>query len=345
MILATACVTQAPAAPGPATGTNPGALAPTQPVEVAVTQIPLEGPITKQKAETSGLTWYGDYLIILPQYPSALYKHPGGALYAIPREQIEAFLDGTLAGPITPTPVPFTSGRIEKTIDGFEGFEAVVFTDNQIFLLIEAKQRNKMKSILVRGEVEPDLSEIRIDTASLTDVPLDVQISNFSNESLVVDGDRLLLFYEANGELPYRDARALRYTLDLQPDGSIPMENLEYRLTDASTLDSEGRFWVTNFFFPGDIKIMPRKDPVADLFGKGPTHAEDSVVERLVEFQLPAEEGGEITLSGRPPVQLVLTEGLIPRNWEGIARLEGRGFLLVTDRYPESILAFVPYTE
>ena len=33
----------------------------------------------------------------------------------------------------------------------------------------------------------------------------------------------------------------------------------------------------------------------------------------------------------------------VARNWEGIARLEGRGFLLVTDQFPDTILAFVPY--
>ena len=297
------------------------------------------------KAETSGMAWYGDHLILLPQYPSAMDRHPGGALFAIPRTQIEAFLDGTVTGSIKPQPVPFTSGRIEKTIGGFEGFEAAVFHGDQVFLLIEAKQGGQMKSFLLRGDVEPDLSEIRIDTASLTDVPLDVQISNFSNEALVISDDRLLLFYEGNGALAYPEARALRYTLDLQPDGSVPLENLEYRLTDATTPDAEGRFWVTNFFYPGDIKIAPRTDPVAEQFGKGATHSKDSVVERLVELQLPAAEDGAIALSGRPPVQLLITDDLIPRNWEGIVRLEGRGFLIATDLFPRSILAFVPYVE
>jgi hypothetical protein len=31
-----------------------------------------------------------------------------------------------------------------------------------------------------------------------------------------------------------------------------------------------------------------------------------------------------------------------PRNWEGIVRLDERGFLLMTDEDPDTILAFVP---
>ncbi len=31
------------------------------------------------------------------------------------------------------------------------------------------------------------------------------------------------------------------------------------------------------------------------------------------------------------------------RNWEGIVRLENRGFLLMTDKYPETLFGFVEY--
>ena len=47
-----------------------------------------------------------------------------------------------------------------------------------------------------------------------------------------------------------------------------------------------------------------------------------------------------IQRTDKSPIQLEL--GLLPRNWEGIVRLDNRGFLLVTDQYPVTILAFVP---
>jgi len=43
-----------------------------------------------------------------------------------------------------------------------------------------------------------------------------------------------------------------------------------------------------------------------------------------------------------PAVQLQLLDDEHCRNWEGIVRLGDVGLLLATDRYPETILAYVP---
>ena len=48
-----------------------------------------------------------------------------------------------------------------------------------------------------------------------------------------------------------------------------------------------------------------------------------------------------VELSGRAPVELELAP-METRNWEGLALLEGRGFLIATDKYPSTLLAFVP---
>jgi hypothetical protein len=63
-------------------------------------------------------------------------------------------------------------------------------------------------------------------------------------------------------------------------------------------------------------------------------------VERLVEFEC---NGSGIRLTKRPPIPLKLRLDEPPRNWEGIVRLEGRGFLLITDEHPRTILGFVEY--
>jgi len=47
----------------------------------------------------------------------------------------------------------------------------------------------------------------------------------------------------------------------------------------------------------------------------------------------------------QPPVELELIDAQTSRNWEGIARLDKRGFLVVTDEHPGTILAFIPYRE
>jgi len=52
-----------------------------QPKEVIVQYITLEGEISEPKAEISGLAWYGDYLILLPQYPHFFPSEYDGSIF------------------------------------------------------------------------------------------------------------------------------------------------------------------------------------------------------------------------------------------------------------------------
>ena len=105
--------------------------------------------------------------------------------------------------------------------------------------------------------------------------------------------------------------------------------------------DSSGRFWAINYLYPGDVqKLTPAEDGLTRQYGQGSSHAQSENVERLVEFQVIGEK---IVRTQSPPIQLVLAASGEARNWEGIVRLEGVGFLLVTDQYPETILGFVSY--
>ena len=54
---------------------------------------------------------------------------------------------------------------------------------------------------------------------------------------------------------------------------------------------------------------------------------------------------GRIELVDRPPVELVLLDEVVARNWEGIVRWADEGVLVVTDRFPTTLLAFVPFPE
>ena len=64
-------------------------------------------------------------------------------------------------------------------------------------------------------------------------------------------------------------------------------------------------------------------------------------VERLVEFRV---ENSQVRITNHPPIQLEQIEEE-SRNWEGVVRLDNRGFLLITDKYPETIFAFVRISE
>jgi hypothetical protein len=95
---------------------------------------------------------------------------------------------------------------------------------------------------------------------------------------------------------------------------------------------------VINYLYSGDDFSREASDPLGAQYGIGKTHQTNFNVERLVEFQY-SDSG--IQRVNRAPIQLVL-EGLEGRNWEGIARLDDRGFLLITDRYPTTLFGFVP---
>jgi hypothetical protein len=163
-------------------------------------------------------------------------------------------------------------------------------------------------------------------------------LNNMAFEALVVHEGTVTALYEANGGNVNPDPVAVRMTHNLTPLEPLPMPALEYRLTDATSVDSLGRFWVTNYLYRGEAAAMnPAPDSVALEGGVGISHRNRIVVERLVELQITPTR---IRRTSTPPVWLQL-EGGTGRNWEGIVRF-GDGFLLATDTFPETLLAYVP---
>ncbi len=306
-----------------------------RPAEVPPVFIPLSGPLSVSRAEVSGLAWYGDELVLLPQYPGRL----GDALYTLSRTELEAFLEGELTGSLEPRPWSFRAEGVGE-IRGFEGFEALAFRGDTIYLTIEARVPGGMMGYLVRGRVTPE--EIVVDVRERVELPPQAPLDNFSDESLLVAGEQLLTFYETQGLNVNPSPVARRFDAEtLTPQGDLPFPTLEYRLTDVTALDEAGRFWGINYLWPGDVrKLQPGLDMEVEHHGQGATHAEGVTVERLVEFALHHDQ---IVRTETPPIQLVLGEAA--RNWEGVVRFGERGFLLTTDQHPETLLAFVAYPE
>jgi hypothetical protein len=303
--------------------------------EQAVFLIPLDGPIAKKSAELSGLAWYGDTLILLPQYPER-FGEDGGMLFAIPKQMIMDYLDGKSNTPITPTTIKMIAPGLSDSIHDFGGYEAIAFSGRNIYLTIEAGKNEKMMGYLVTGNISADQSEIRIDTTRIVKIPPPLLMDNRAYEALIVDEDRILAFFEVNGKNLNPSPIAHVFALDLSPLGTIPFPNLEYRVTDAAR-DSNGQIWVINKFSPNDEDITTRIDPLVEQYGQGTTHQEYGQVERLVAL---GETSTRITLMDKAPIQLKLFEDV--RNWEGLVALDKRGFLLVTDKSPGTLLGFVP---
>ena len=114
--------------------------------------------------------------------------------------------------------------------------------------------------------------------------------------------------------------------------------HIPFRLTDATSVDQQGRFWGINYKYNRDVFSDDKVDAIAEQYGQGQSHQRYDNVERLLEFQI---DEGRVSLVNQPPIQLQMTnkEG---RNWEAIVRLDDLGFLIATDKYPGSLLGFVP---
>lgn len=321
------------------TSSNPPV--PATPEVVPVHYLPLADDFSL--AEFSGLAWYGDWLLLLPQFPER-YAPPGampgeGRIFALPRADVLKALDSPDAMPLTPRAVPFFAGDVPPLVHGFEGFEAIAFVKDTAFVTVESRLSERtMLAHLVRGHVSGNLDTLRIDPATLTPLTLPAAIDNMSFEALLTNQRDLLAIFEINGGAHINRPRAIRLTNGLERNEAIPFPRLEYRVTDATTPDKNGRFWVINYFWPGERdRIAPDRDRLAS-----PGQDDGRGVERLVAMQW-TRRG--VRLTRQPPLWLQPdAEGRL-RNWEGIARLEGRGFLLITDEFPRTLLGFVPFPD
>ena len=301
--------------------------------EIEVKEIPLSGPITNPKQEISGMDWYGKNLILLPE-------NLEGFLYMISETEIKDVLNLKRSDPILPQQIKFSTPDYSSHIDGFDGFEAIAFDKNNVYITIESESNHEMVGYLVWGKINPDNFIVNIPIENLKKIKTPSQVKNITFESILIEKKRAILLYEANG-LNIQKKAALQPSVTLKDKTitNLIFPNIEYRITDATKIDQDNRFWVINYYWPGDKKTLkPGNDLITEKFPKGKTHQISDVVERLIELQVKDQK---IIYSGQAPIQLKL-DGKKARNWEGIVRLNDDGFIIATDKYPLMILGFVP---
>ncbi len=305
--------------------------------ERSVRPVALDGPITNPDLRISGLDWYEDTLILMPQFPEDL-------VFAIPRAELEALIGGASDEPITPQEIPMTiDGDLEAVYgEQFEGFEALALDGETAYVTVMRQDTEAELTVseVLRGELAPDLSQmtITVNENNMTlEQPSDIYLPNRAFEALVLVGDALYAPYEANGaEI---NAQPTAPMIDLGLEGivtSVDFPNIPYRITDATRADDNGLFWVINYNFPGDEALQTENDPIADAYGIGATHTAYDHLERLLAVRF---TGDGFELADQPPIYLQLSETAF--NWEGLARFGGEGFLVVTDMFPDTTLGFV----
>jgi hypothetical protein len=249
----------------------------------------------------------------------------------------------------TPEPVPFDDDGLASTVDGFEGFEAIAFWKDNVFATIESSRSGKMMGYLVRGKVIPSGSSfsIQLDATTRIALPPRADLINISDEAIVIlPNEKLLTFYEANGANVVPNPFAYLFDIsgkELNRLGTVPVPNIEYRISDCTPADSKGNFWCINYMYPGDHrKLNPARDVFAERRATDPSqsHAASRIVERLIELRF---DGKEIVITESAPIELKLDPAGVARNWESIAYVRDRGFFLATDKYHKTLFAFIPW--
>jgi len=292
--------------------------------DIRVETLSLSGPAAENLAELSSLCWAGDTLILMPENPESFSaKH----FYFLRKEEL---LPGKTLSP----------GRMAmnldwiNSIDGYEGFEALLVSGNSLYALLEAKEDDKMRSWIIKGRFTVPERDIVWDGSSLRRVPVPDSLRNLSAEALTLFGNTLYVFAEANGRNVNRRPEAYLFDMDLQFTGTRPFPAIEYRVTDATRCDDRGYFWIMNYFFPGEQRLVrPAEEDLIPVQSPSPGRA----VERMIYMRMTADS---IIIADKHTFSLPVTSDK-GRNWEGLALMGERRFIAVTDQFPHTLLALI----
>jgi len=306
--------------------------------EVEVVTLKLPERLQAASLEYSGLAWFGEHLVLLPQYPEGRYSSEDGNLFAIAKEDLLAAIeDPEFELPVRD--VPIMNSNLRNVVKGFEGFESILFVDQDVFLTVESHGGDPMMGYLIKGVVTGELESITLDPESLVELEPLSSSENATFEAVTYWDGNLYVIYEHNSKQSEAQPVAYQFNLDLEFEREIAFPIIDYRVTDATIGDMSGKFWVVNYFFPGDTHLAVEEDALISQYGQGETYASNEPVERLVQLQI---ENEEISRVDQAPIYLQLLDYNIARNWEGIVLLDDLGFLIITDSFPNSLLGFCP---
>ncbi len=315
--------------------------------ETSVKVIPLAPPLDQADAEISGLAWCGDKLILLPQYPERFSDDGNSYFYYLKRQQIERFLDGEDQSPLLAKPVQVNEKDLRKAVSIFDGFEGITCKGSQVWLSIEALNfLGSYQSFVVPATISFGQSaKIDIDQEKLVFLSSQSEMRNIGDEAILnshlgsVDG--VIALHEVNDKRVVKSPKARHISSADNSITEIEFPNLPFRITDASTLDEDNRFWVINYKYSGDKFSRKAEDLLTEQHGEGQSHKKFFNVERLIELEL---NDNKITLTDSKPIPLKMLD-VEGRNWEGLVRFGNQGFLIATDKHPATILGFVPFSE
>ncbi len=297
-------------------------------------QITLQGNLNTPRAEISGMAFHRGRYILLPQYPDRFNEGKYDYFFSIEIKQLEEYFASDHPKPVIPQKIPVIISQEIYKLPGFEGFEALTFIEDSIYVTVETRIRNKMQGYLVKGIVQSDFSLITLLPRTITEIPAQTSLNNMCEETIVANNKMLFTIHEANGVNVNNVHEITLFDSRLQPVKKIDFPSVEFRITDATAVDAENQFWVINYLYAGEHDLLkPRKEE---------NISENKTVERLLQLKIADDK---IERTKTPPLYLHLRDGEESHNWEGLARYKNEGFLIITDRFPGTTLALIPYQE
>ncbi|MFL3013635.1 MAG: hypothetical protein ACJZ19_03580 [Candidatus Neomarinimicrobiota bacterium] len=295
----------------------------------------ISGPMKNSDEEISGMDWYNNTLILLPE-------NLNGYAFAIKKADLDQRIMNGDTSKINPKKINLNTPNYKKLIPGFDSFEAIAFRGYEVYLTIEIRFPDSMSCLLARGHIDDQTLDITIPEQNLTKIDVPAFVDNMSYESLVIDNDRIIALFEANGDSLIKDPYATSIISTGNDILKYKTSSINYRIADATRVDDNNCFWAINYFFPGEREILkPGNDILSSKYGKGLSHSKSERVERLVEYKI---HNKKVLLTNTPPIEIKLEGDKTSRKWEAIAKYEDKGFLLATDKYPKpyTLFAYLP---
>ena len=123
------------------------------------------------------MDWYKNHLFLLPE-------NQGGFLFMINKKEIQDVLQSKDPKTITPQKTIFNAPDYSILIPGFDGFEAISFSDEDVYISIEAEHGGLMIGHIAWGTIDPKTFEIIIPKNNLKRIETPIQLENMSFESI-----------------------------------------------------------------------------------------------------------------------------------------------------------------
>lgn len=303
--------------------------------ENKILKIELAGKAASDEAEISSLAKAGRDIILIPQFPYKFSNIKDGIIWKIPESRIEDYISGKNRNKIVPEEIVIEAKGFDDIIRRpGGGIEAMVFNGSSVFAVIEYVRADSSFSYLIKGKYFSEEKRIVFIPYKKVRINTTYNIENLTVETLTFINDRIIAIPELNGKIIAGNPFASEFDRELNFIRKIEMPFIEYRITDATYINEDSTFYVTNYNYPGEEKIIkPDVDSIAQKFGIGKSHFGTKVLERIVKLKLNKDK---IEICDEASLYIKLNSEKTGRNWEGIIEFGKDGFIIMTDFAPNT---------